>query len=373
MKALLQQLMSQYLFFWARFVLAERRPQIVGVTGSVGKTTTKEAIATVLMSKEAQKSLGFVGKAENNLNSELGLPLAVLRFTHSPGGSIFGWLRVFFLAPFRAFIFTTIARYPRLLILEYAADRPGDIRRLVGLAAPVVACITAIGPAHLERFGTIEAVATEKSNLIRAVSPQGLVILPRDDRRAALLKKNVQARVLTVPGRGLLLAKEMAIRVADYFKISETIARKTLKDFQSLHGRLEEKKVGSLSIIDDTYNANPLSMDLALETLVEQAPARARRVAILGEMRELGSESPTYHSEVGKMARQKVDLLIGVGQLAQNYKPDHWYSSSKLCSEAVLTFVQPKDWLLIKGSRGVHMEQVVQKITKGWKEPSERN
>ena len=358
---------ARYLFFWAGLVLAERRPRIIGVTGSVGKTTSKEAIATVLIEGARRGRIDTVGKSENNLNSELGLPLAILRFHQSPGNSLIGWLVVFVAVPFRAIMLATILAYPSILVLEYAADRPGDIARLVKLARPLVACITAVGPAHLERFGSIDRVLEEKGNLARASMPDGLVVLPKDDRVAMRVKKWAPGRVVAVPGRGLDLAVAIAIQVGRYFGVSEKVAKKVLKGFHSLHGRLEHKKIGSIEVIDDTYNANPLSMELALDTLTERAKRGVRRVAILGDMRELGPESPAFHEVIGRQARQQADLVIGVGELARYYLGQAWYPTSQQASQEIVGFLRPKDLVLVKGSRGIHMERIVQAIIQGWK------
>lgn len=360
MKQFMKQLAARYLFIWARLVIAERRPKIVAVTGSVGKTTTKEAIATVLQSPAAAKYLGLVGKSGESLNSELGLPLAVLGFSTSPKTSLVGWLAVFFLAPFKAWQLATIKAYPRILVLEYAADRPGDILRLVQLAPPLVACVTAVGPAHLERFGTVAGVSREKGRLVEAVPRHGYVVLARDNRQAALLVKRAKSRVRLVPGRGVALAKAIALAVADYFELPQNLAQQALLPFTNPAGRLEVKRLGTLRLIDDTYNANPLSMELALDTLGQE---RGRRVAILGDMRELGDDSLTYHKDIGDYARLHSDLLIGVGELARSYQASIWYPTARAAARAVPGLLKPRDRVLVKGSRGVHMEHIIETVT----------
>lgn len=358
---ILKQLMAAYLTFWARLVLAERRPRIVGITGSVGKTTTKEAIAAVLMHPHARPLLGFVGKADNNLNSELGLPMAILRFGESPKTSVLGWLGLALIAPVRALLLMTIQAYPAVLVLEYAADRPGDIKRLVRLAPPEVAVITAVGPAHLEKFGTVDQIAKEKGCLAAAASPAGLVVLARDNSHVAAMTNRAQARVVKVPGRGVALAQAVARAVGAYFGLDARTMDDALGDFHSLHGRLQIEQVGSITVIDDTYNASPLSMELAFDTLAEVAHG-GRTVAFLGEMKELGHDARRYHREVGHYAREKAQLVIGVGELAREYDANQWFATSREAAAVVHAIVRSGDLVLVKGSRSVAMERVVQAL-----------
>lgn len=360
MKNVLRNLTVGYLGFWASWVVRERKPRIVGVTGSVGKTTTKEAVAAVLSHPKARAILGLVGKSEGNLNTEIGLPLAVLRYQAAPS-SPWGWASLLVSVPLRAAALASVARYPAILVLEFAADRPGDIRRLASLAHPEVAIVTAVGPAHLELFTSVAAVANEKGQLVRAAAPDGLVVLARDNSHVAAMEDWTSATVVKVPGRGATLAQGIARRVGEYFGLPGEIADIALKDFHSLHGRLETKKIGSWTIIDDTYNANPLSMELALDTLAEHA-AQGRRVAFLGDMRELGEEADRYHTEIGQYARQRVDLLIAVGEHARRYAADHWYPTSAAAAAEAASLLQAEDLVLIKGSRGIRMERIVEAL-----------
>ena len=367
MKDFFKKLVISYLFFWARIVLAERRPRVVGVTGSVGKTTTKEAIAAVLTHPKAFPKVGLVSKASGNLNTEFGLPLAILGYVKAPTG-LLSWLGLLAIVPLRALGFVTVADYPNVLVLEYAADQPGDITRLVGLAIPTIACVTAIGPAHLERFETIGRVGEEKGQLVRAVSPRGLVILAKDNQKTAALKRLSRAKTVLVAGRGVELSKGIAQAVGSFFQLPKSVSSEALKHFVSLHGRLETIRVGTFTVFDDTYNANPLSMELALDTLAETTPKKRRRVAILGEMLELGTAGPDYHRKVGKIARAQADLVIGVGELARNFAGEHWFPTSTATADEILQFLKPHDFILVKGSRGVMMEKVVEALRQGWKE-----
>lgn len=352
-------LLEKYLFFWARLVIAERAPRIVGVTGSVGKTTTKEAIAAVLGHDAARPFIGLVGKSNGNLNTEIGLPLAILRFSETPKNWL-GWLWLVIFLPFKTLFLITLAAYPTVLILEFAADKPGDIKKLRNLVQPDVAVVTAVGPAHLLQFKNLERVAREKSKLVHFVPPSGLVILGRDNSFTSAMSEETHATVKKIPGRGLELAQGIARAVAEYWSIPKHAVTQALADFKAVGGRLDVKNLKAFKVIDDSYNANPLSMELALDTLAESTlPQKARRVAFLGEMRELGEQSEHYHIEVGRSARQHADVVVAVGKHAQLYDGDYWFADSQSAGNNVSEIVNKGDFILVKGSRAVEMERVV--------------
>lgn len=363
MKYVVKEFVASYLAFFARLVLRERRPRIIGVTGSVGKTTTKEAIYAALSIPAARPIIGVVGKSAGNLNTEIGLPLAVLLYDEVPEG-VLGWALVLLTVPIRALSLATIIMYPNTMVLEYAADRPGDIRRLTKIARPDIAVVTAAGPAHLEKFGTVLKVAEEKSRLAQAVGPHGLVVLARDNSHTAAMARGLHAEVRTAPGRGVKLAENIAVILARHLQLPEREIGQALKKFGDLSGRLNVKKRATGILIDDTYNANPLSMELAIDTLTELAPAKARRVAILGHMAELGAETERYHIEIGMYARGRVDLLIGVGKPSLLYNAEYWYPTSVAAAEAVMEHIRPSDAILVKGSRSATMERVVVALLK---------
>ncbi len=204
--ALFTKLAPRYLAFWARRVLRAHNPLVVGITGSVGKTTTKELIAAVLMDAEAMPFVGRVGKSPGNMNNSVGLPLAVLGYDRFPE-SLGGWLRVVVSVPFRSARLVRSSDYAQVLVLEYAAGR---VPHLARLARPTVAVVTAIGPSHLERFGTVEGVAEAKSALVKAVPASGLVLLGADTPGSANMARLSAAPVPLVPGKGRDLSADVA-------------------------------------------------------------------------------------------------------------------------------------------------------------------
>jgi UDP-N-acetylmuramoyl-tripeptide--D-alanyl-D-alanine ligase len=125
---------------------------------------------------------------------------------------------------------------------------------------------------------------------------------------------------------------------------------------------LTELRLGGLTIIDDSYNANPLSMRFGLDTLAETAVPPQRRIAFLGSMGELGAEAMRYHQQIGAYAHEKADVVIGVGELARYYDPDQWFADSNECAQQVRGLVVPGDCVLVKGSRFVHMDAIVERL-----------
>jgi UDP-N-acetylmuramoyl-tripeptide--D-alanyl-D-alanine ligase len=345
----------------ARLVVRIRAPLIIGVTGSVGKTTTTEMISAVLASPGAQRLVGPIGKSSENMNDDVGLPLAILQYDD--------WLVwrlqklvATFLAPWRALTLAFLSRYPKVLVLEYGTHWKGHLHRLAKLAPPKIAVVTAIGPAHLDRLKSLEGVAEEKGALVSAVPPSGLVILGVGHSYVSHLERKARAPVLKVEGRGVELSRNIAIAIGRHLRVPEEDITSALGAFKPAHARLNRLTFAELTVIDDTYNANPLSMRLGLDVLAETAGRAQRRVAILGAMRELGEDGARHHAEVSAYAKSRTDLLIGVGDLAKYYEPDHWFESNQGCVDRVGELIRPGDCVLVKGSRSVRLEWVVERL-----------
>lgn len=404
-------LLEKFLTLLARLYLVRYRPMIIGVTGNVGKTSTKDLIAAVL------RPYRRIRAGSGNLNNEIGLPLSIVgdwsREYYERGSSGWFWIKVF-----AAGIVGLIASpdYPEVLILEYGADRPGDIRRLVHHFKPHLAVVTAIGevPVHVEYFADAAALAREKSELVKAVPTHGTVVLNRDDSLVIGMQAVARAPVLTygltpeaqvyasnlevlvqdglpagivfklhdgtrfLPvklrgslgrGRAINAAAAGATGLAiglNLVQISEAIA-----DHQGPNGRLKILKgIKDSLIIDDTYNAAPASTRLALETL-QSLPA-VRRIAALGNMLELGSYSFEAHRSIGTLAGEVADILVCVGDKAQAIAES---AAARLPADRIFTFhtsdeaklkiqeiIRPGDVILVKGSQGVRMEKIVEEI-----------
>lgn len=362
-KVLSDSLVVPYLFFWAGLVLRMRKPLIIGITGSVGKTTTKEMIAAVLNHEDAVPITGFVGSASKNMNDDLGVPLSILRFEDWLKGSNFRIFSTLCLLPYRALSLAFRWPYPKILVLEYGTHWKGHLHRISKLAPPRIAAVTTIGPAHLDRLLTLEGVVREKSAVVRAVPPSGLVVLGQDHDYVAQLEQEARSPVIKVTGRGTDLSQNITRAVCRHLGIPEEVISRAMQSFKLPPRRLSRVEFADLTIIDDTYNANPLSMKFGLEKLAESAGGEGqRRVAILGKMAELGENTVEYHEEIGAYARSLCNLVIGVGEVAQHYKPDHWFDTSDTCIHQIEALIRPGDCLFVKGSASSGMRQVADKL-----------
>jgi UDP-N-acetylmuramoyl-tripeptide--D-alanyl-D-alanine ligase len=339
-----------------RLVLARHRPTIVGVTGSVGKTTTKNMIGHVLSQPGCAEIVGRVERAVGTFNSNVGLPLTLLGFQFLPTGKR-AWLSTLLRAPLRAFRLLVSRDYPRVLVLEYGAGWISDVPLLVRVAPPTVAVVTAIGPAHLERFGSEARVARHKGALVRAVPARGLVILGTSTTLCVELRDLAAAPVRLIDGRGREFAARAAVAVAQYLGVPDSAAESAVASFPGTSGRLAVQQTRLITLIDDAYNANPLSMMLALDTLAEATQGR-RRVAILGSMAELGVDSPMYHRQVAEYARERADVLIAVGDAARAYGGDRWFADADSCIAALPGIVMAGDTVLVKGSNSTGLLRV---------------
>ena len=338
---------------------------VVGVTGSNGKTTTKELIAGVLgMRLQVLRSAG-------SLNNQWGLPLTLLQ-----------------LGPAH-----------QAVVLEMGTNRPGDIASLAAIAAPTLAVVTTVSPAHLEELGSIEGVLAEKSALVRAVPASGRVVLNADDARVIRMAEAAAAPVLAYgrrpsaevravgPRRGTAWAapNEHAVRLAlaGSHNVANALAAaatghalglalpdivRGLEAVRPVPGRCVWRAAGAVRILDDSYNANPVSVRAALET-ARAARGAGRLLVALGDMLELGPHAVETHRELGReFAAAGVAEFVGVGRLAGEAVEAARAAGLPAATRAstfedtvahLLKRLAPGDVVLVKGSRGMRMERVV--------------
>ncbi len=398
----------------ARAVLRKYKPKVVAVTGSVGKTSTKDAIYAVL-SKSAR-----VRKSEKSFNSEIGLPLTILGAPNA-WSNPFRWLQNI-IDGLLLIIFTV--QYPEWLVLEVGADRPGDIRSVSKWLPVSVAVFTLLPevPVHVEFFDSPEAVIEEKASLIDALVPGGALVLLYDDKRTRDLQHRLpapDARVITfgfsaeadVRGEQVALLRESGAEtwpvgvtaniVAEGVSLplevvgaagahaflpalaAAAVGVALKKPLGDIAGALESydppagrmrliRGIKHTLLIDDTYNGSPAATAAALDTLALVAP-KGRRIAAIGDMLELGRRSVDEHRKVGAHAATTCDLLITVGFRARDIAqgaldagmPDKnilQFEDSGKAGEELQNLLQEGDCVLVKGSQSIRMERIVEGV-----------
>ena len=352
------------LYALARHVLDRIRPLVVGVTGSNGKTSTKELTAAVLGVRHR------VLKSEGNLNSETGLPLTLLRL--EPGHTA--------------------------AVLEMGMQGPGEIARLAALARPRVGIVTMIGTVHLEFFRDGEALARAKAELVEALPADGLAVLNAEDARFELLRGLSRAPVvgfgleagdlrgggyrplpdggaevtvestpvrLRLPGRHQARNAVAALAAGRFAGVSIPEGAAALAGVE-VDQRLQELPApAGYTVVDDAYNASPESMLAAFEALAER-PRSGRLLALLGEMRELGGVATAAHEDVGRRARDVFDRVAvvdaGHGRLLAEASGGELLADHEAALNWVRAVAGPGDVVLVKASHGIGLHEVVRRL-----------
>ncbi len=391
----------------AVLTLKKYQPGIIAVTGSVGKTSTKEAIFSVL------KDSRFVRATHGNFNNELGLPLTILGDYREIIGGAF-WFKVIFISFFKlVFKF----KYPEILILEYAADKPGDIKNLLDVARPQIGVITAVGdvPAHVEFYSGPDAVAREKSKILEILPSTGFAVLNVDDKYVAEMKSRTKAYVMSygfgpeaaiqitnfenrmedgkpvgiafklnyggsfVPvridncfGKPQAYAAAAAAAVGFAFGLNLVKVSEALRDYQSPAQRTKMMPaIKDSFLIDDSYNASPASMKAVIE--LAQSLKFKRKIAVLGDMLEIGKYTIEAHEELGRLIPEVFDILVTVGPrskfIAESaskkgmpIKNIFSFETSEDARLKVQEIMKKGDLVIIKGSHAMHLEKVVEEI-----------
>jgi UDP-N-acetylmuramoyl-tripeptide--D-alanyl-D-alanine ligase len=344
----------------------------VAITGSNGKTTTKEMTKAVLSMKFSTHA------TQGNFNNHIGVPMTLFQLKHSHEAAV----------------------------VEMGTSGPDEIRPLSLATEPDVAVITNIGASHLERLGDLDGVFREKITIRDGLKKGGVLILNADDSRLCKVKSTRNVKVLTfgigrgvvrpeklvwnddscadfyigrthivlnVPGTHNLYDALAAIAVGKTFGISMTNIAKALMNYRATNMRMEFKKANGFKIVSDCYNANPSSTKMALQT-IGNMKATGKRIAILGDMLELGKDSANLHSQIGAAVPENgFDLLLTVGKDARNYvkgarshgmKAVFHFDSVDEIIEFLQGTVAEGDVLLVKGSRGMKMERIVDALVK---------
>lgn len=389
------------LAFFARRIVAKYKPQIIGITGSVGKTSTRAAVFAVV----SQKYRAYT--PPKNLNDKIGLPLAIIGMD-TPGRSFWGWIKVFTKAKM---LWLLPMKYPEVLVLEYGIDRVGEMDALLSVAKPNISILTAIGLSHYEFFQDTETIEQEKGKILEILTASDTAIVNADNERA--LKQQVKSKVpiitygyagmvhagnveeelsekanttlhVTTPSRQLTIqisavgvvhqsSSLAAIAVAEAMNIEVDLVQKGLSLYRPVPGRLNV--IGGLKrsvLIDDTYNAAPDSMREAL-ALFEKFPG-SHKIAVLGDMLELGSRSTEEHIAVGQeVARIAPSHLVTVGAGGKIMAdsaiaaglPEERVISFDTSEEAQLPvqeLMREGSVVLVKGSQSIRMERITKEV-----------
>lgn len=355
---------------FARWYRHQHESLVIGVTGSVGKTTTREMIHAVLSARHSGMS------SPRNFNNEVGLPLSLLDMSSSDD----------------------------FAVLEMGASRAGDIRTLCEIACPEVGVIPKLGVAHLETFGSIEAIFQAKGELLDSLLPHGFAVIGGDDEWTRGLSQRASCPVLLVgekagnhvratevefknrtmrftvdrkryevptTARHHLTAALCAIAVAREIGMDASGIAAGLLRFVPQPGRCLAEQLCGWTVIDDTYNANPTSMEAACRCLNDWS-ATGKKLLVAGDMLELGPDSSRYHYELGALiAQQEIDRLLVLGSEAPHVvqgalragMPVHHiaeFSELESLLAVLDCWLEPGDAMLVKGSRGMRMERVIE-------------
>ena len=397
----------------AKFILKKYKPRIIAVTGSVGKTSTKDAVFSVLSSK------GFVRKSEKSFNSEIGVPLTILGRPNA-WSNPFAWISTIFAG---LLLIIKPGKYPEWLVLEVGADRPGDIKRIASWLLPDVVVVTRLAPVpvHVEYFSSPGAVFKEKGELVKALKKDGTLVLSADDENVLVLEKLASGRKLVTfgfsrkasvmgskvaiayEGRGISrhpIGVHFSVRMNDEraeigvrgsvgrqmayaalaalatgisVGLSMSDAVKGLLRYEGPLGRMRlVEGIKHTLIIDDTYNSSPVAVQEALDALASLS-TKGRKIAVLGDMLELGRFSVEEHHAIGTYAFTRADMLVTVGirsrdtargAIEAGFAGENilQFDDSRKAGKALEGLIKEGDVILIKGSQGIRMERAVEEI-----------
>jgi len=406
----IKTLVKRIFQYEARRVLARYKPKIIVIVGSVGKTITKEALYLVLSKKF------FVRRSEKSFTTDLGIPLAIIGCSIG-NGSILQWIQNLLQG---VWLLAHRSRYPDYLILELDGDKPGDLQSVSTWLVPDILVLTAIGdaPAHIEAFGNIETFLYEKKHIVGALAQSGVIVYNADDVHATTLAQSVEAtRISCGIGGGVNISatpfqilyggkqslptgmqwmithttESYPISLFDTFGVSIQYAFllacgvgissgislsdciSALATFRPLAGRMRTVMgIKETYIIDDTYNASPIAMSQAVDVF-SQMNVSGRKIAVVGDMLELGRYSADAHRAVGRELFEFASYVFCVGirsrkmvneLLSLGFDESHIFSfdTSERAGLELQNLLLPGDLVLVKGSQAMRMERVVEEI-----------
>ncbi len=404
----MRRILIKILRILSKLILKKYKPEVIAITGSVGKTSSKEAIAQILKNKFR------VRKTASNYNNEIGVPLTILGVQKSPGRFILGWCFVFI----KALVLLIIPlRYPQKLILEFGADHKGDIEYLVNFIPVYVGVLTRVSRVHMQYFKTVGSVFNEKKKIFNNINSRGFAIINNDDELIRTLKTELNCKLITYGIRSESDVRATDLQIIDRngvigmnFKLKyqgnvvpvflpHTLGLAQVYAFLSgasvalqygfnlvevstfaneyiaPKGRTNLiKAINNSYIIDDSYNSSPEAVKMSLDLLSSmKSLILGKRIAVLSDMLELGRESVPAHKEVGEYIINKgIDVLLTTGEISRNtylaaqklgMSDNNIYFKDKLELVSYLkSILKKEDLVLIKGSQGSRMEEIVKAI-----------
>lgn len=363
MKKLFRFIFEELLVIFAQLVLWRHKPTVIAVTGSAGKTTTKEIIGSALnFATKGDVLIGF-----GNLGTVSGVPLSVLKINvslldKSPLAFILFSVFIVFFAFFKTLYYFLSPFYPKYLVLEVSADRIGDIKKTASYLQPDISVITNISAAHLEYFQTISGVKKEKEQLAVHTKEGGLVIIYGNNETAVQIKEATKAKTVIIQGNMLDFAQSAAREVGKWLKLSPEKIKQGADRAKLPKGRFDVcAGIKNTTIIDSSYNANPISVEYALQKFSNFVNDR-RKIVVLGDMLELGKDCLKYHRSVGEKAKAMSDYLIAIGPNSKEMPADYYCQNIDDAYNHLLRLITPGDTILIKASHGMHLEKLVDKL-----------
>ena len=410
MKEIFKKTITYILRLESKLIIWKYKPKIVAITGSVGKTSTKDAVYAVL------SAVTYVRKSEKSFNSEIGLPLTILG---CPNGwnNPYTWLKNVLKG---LWLFIWPHKYPKWLVLEVGIGKPNDMKKTASWLKTDAVIMTAIGetPVHIEFFNSRKHLVEEKSELIKTLKKDGILVLNADDETILGMKSKTKCRIVTygfsdgvdirgsadtifynsenelegvifrvdekngsslpviidgVFGRNHIYASLATLGFSYGLKLNMLNATNALKNYEVPPGRMRLLEgINNTKIIDDTYNSSPFACEAGLKTLGE-IKSNGRKIAVLGDMLELGKHTKEAHENIGKVVKDICNILVVVGPRSQaikdgaieagmNTEDIFEFKNSHEAGEFLKTFVKENDIVFMKGSQGMRMERAVEAI-----------
>ena len=408
MKKIFRSIVVYILTAEAAWLLKRHKPMVIAVAGSVGKTSTKDAVFAAI------KNFVYTRKSEKSFNSELGIPLTVLGLRNAWSNPLL-WLRNIIDGFFTALFTRT---YPEVLVLEVGVDAPGDMKKVAKWLAVDILVMTRLPnvPVHVENFGTVEAVIAEKMEILQALKPDGVFVYNRDDTKiqeylGEVRQKTVgysryldsdfkagrdkifyqddtpagikftikhldntyEINIKDTIGLHFVYAGAAAMAAADELSVPPDVAAKGISTLSAPAGRMRIiKGIKGSSLIDDTYNSSPVAVEQALQVLSEIKYTK-RKIAVLGDMLELGKYSSAEHKRIGKLVPKATDILITVGIRARSFAEGalaagmseeniFQYDKTDRAGRELQNMLHAGDVVLVKASQGIRAERIVEEV-----------